>query len=89
LAKERTPYTITGVVEKPAFNTHVNADLWLSDQIMIAHERSWSSASFYNYVLLRENSTEADLNQALEKTIDNHVYPESGGPKAFKSLKDY
>jgi len=89
IGNERTPYTVTGVVEKPDFNTHLNASLWLSNQTMIAGEKVWSSASFYNYVLLRENSAEADLNQALEKTIDNHVYPESGGPKAFKSLKDY
>ena len=89
IGKERTPYAITGVVEDPSFPTHLNAAMWISNQSMIKGEREWSSAAFYNYVLLKANSTEAGLNQALEKTIEKHVYPESGVPAGFKSLKDY
>src|SRR5258706_6222808 len=89
IGKERTPYAITGVVEDPGFPTHLNAAMWISKQKMIKGERAWSSAAFYNYVLLKANSTEAGLNQALEKTIEKHVYPESGVPAGFKSLRDY
>ncbi len=89
IGKERTPYAITGVVEDPGFPTHLNAAMWISNQSMIKGEREWSSAAFYNYVLLKANSTEAGLNQALEKTIEKHVYPESGVPAGFKSLGDY
>ncbi|HMI66575.1 MAG TPA: ABC transporter permease [Cyclobacteriaceae bacterium] len=89
IGKERTPYAITGVVEDPGFPTHLNAAMWISNQSMIKGERAWSSAAFYNYVLLKAGSTEADLNQALEKTIEKHVYPESGVPAGFKSLRDY
>jgi len=89
IGKERTPYAITGVVDDPGFPTHLNAAMWISNQNMIKGEREWSSAAFYNYVLLKANSTEVDLNQALEKTIEKHVYPESGVPAGFKSLGDY
>ncbi len=89
IGKEKTPFKVTGVVEDPDFNTHLKAPIWLSVQSKLTREPSWSSAAFYSYVLLKENSREADLQEALNSIFEKHVYPESGIPMGFKSLEDY
>jgi putative ABC transport system permease protein len=89
VGKEREPFTVTGVVEELGFNSHLNSQLWFSVHGKISGSPVWSSATFYNYVLLRENLTEADLSKALDKTIETHVFPESGQPMGFKMLEDY
>ncbi|GHN03227.1 ABC transporter permease [Cytophagales bacterium WSM2-2] len=87
--KEKLQFTIAGVVDDLDFNTHLKSGLWLSNQSKITGSPIWSSAAFYNYVLLKENNTEADLWQALNSIFDNHVFPESGKPMGFKTLEDY
>lgn len=89
VGKEKKPYTITGVVEDLAFNTHLKSGIWLSVHSQLTGEPAWSSAAFYNYVLLKENSKEADLLAALDKIFEKNVYPESGMPMGFKTLEDY
>ena len=89
IGKEKLPYTITGVVKDPDFNTHLKSPLWLSVQSHLTGEPAWSSAAFYNYVLLHENSNESDLLRALNDVFEKHVYPESGMRMGFKSLEDY
>ncbi len=89
VGKKNLPFTITGVVKNLGFNSHLKTELWLSNQSMLTGEVAWSSASFYNYVLLKPNNAETDLRQALNLLFENHVYPESGKPMGFKSLEDY
>ncbi len=89
VGKTKTPYTITGVVRAPSFNTHLKSNIWLSNQSVITNSTVWTSAAFYSYVLLRENNKEADLQAALDRIYENHVYPESGKPMGFQSLEDY
>ena len=89
VGKTKTPYTITGVVKPPSFNTQLRSHIWLSNQSLITHSQVWTSAAFYNYVLLKKNNTETDLKSALDRLVDNHVYPESGKPMGFQSLEDY
>ena len=89
VGKEKTPHQVTGIVRDPGFNTHLNAQIWLSIQSKLTNEPAWSSAAFHTYVLLRKNFTREDLQAAMEKIIDNHVYPESGQPMGFKTLEDY
>lgn len=89
VGKEKVPYTVTGVVAKLDFNSHLKSELWLSVQSKITGEPVWSSASFYNYVLLRESQRQEDLQAALDKTMESHVFPESGKPMGFKTFEDY
>ena len=88
VGKTKTPYTITGVVKTPSFNTHLKSSLWLSNQSFIKNSPFWTSSAFYSYVLLKENNTEADLQRALDLLFKNHVYPESGKPMGFQTLED-
>jgi putative ABC transport system permease protein len=89
VGKSREVYTITGVVEKLNFNSHLKSQLWLSNQRQLTGEPAWSSAAFYNYVLLKEKNNETDLTKALAMLFEHHVYPESGKPMGFASLEDY
>lgn len=89
VGKSKTPFTVTGVVKSPRFNTTIKEQIWLSNQSLIANDPIWTSAAFYSYVLLKENTTELDLHQALDLLIENHVFPESGKPMGFKTLEDY
>jgi len=89
VGKEKTRFVVTGVVEEPTFNTHFKTGLWLSNKSRLTGSSIWTSASFYNYVLLKQNNTEADLRQALDLIIKNHAYPESGKSMGFSSLEDY
>jgi putative ABC transport system permease protein len=89
VGKEKVPYTITGVVNDLNFNTHLKTEFWLSIQSKITGDATWSSAAFYNYVLLKEQTNEADLSRGLNTVFENHVFPESGQPMGFKTLEDY
>jgi putative ABC transport system permease protein len=89
VGKEKIPYTVTGIVSKLGFNSHLKSELWLSIQSKISGEAVWSSASFYNYVMLREPQQQKDLEAALDNTMETHVFPESGQPMGFKTLEDY
>lgn len=89
VGKKNEPFTVTGVVKDLGFNSHLKTELWLSNQNFITGDHVWSSAAFYNYVLLKEKNTEMDLHNALGLLFEHHVYPESGKPMGFKSLEDY
>ncbi len=89
VGKKDEPFMITGVVRELEFNSHLKTELWLSNQGLIAGNHVWSSSSFYNYVLLKDKSTESDLRHALDLLFEHHVYPESGKMMGFKSLEDY
>jgi putative ABC transport system permease protein len=89
VGKAKIPYTITGVVRAPAFNTHLKSDIWISNHSVINNGSVWTSAAFYSYVLLKQNNKEVDLQAALDRLFENHVYPESGKPMGFQTLEDY
>jgi putative ABC transport system permease protein len=89
VGKTHEVYTITGVVKNLNFNSHLKSQLWLSNQNKLTKSPVWSSAAFYSYVLLKENNSEADLNNALDLLFEHHVYPESGKPMGFATLEDY
>lgn len=89
IGKEKLPYQVTGIVKDPGFNTHINAKVWISNKSKLTGSPVWSSAAFHTYVLLKENVTTDDLRLAMDRVIDDHVFPESGKPMGFKTLEDY
>jgi putative ABC transport system permease protein len=89
VGKAKTPFTVRAVVKAPDFNTHLRANIWLSNHALITSNPVWTSSAFYSYVLLREGVTEQDLQAALDQVFVNHVYPESGKPMGFPTLESY
>ncbi len=86
---DRTPYVITGVVEDDHRNSHLKASLWLTLNFDPGKQYYWSSAAFYNYVLLKENVGRPDLERALDRIVEKYVYPTTGVAMGKKSLEEY
>ena len=89
IGKEKMPYMITGIVKDDFRNSHLKASIWLSLTIDRTKSYYWTSASIFNYALLRENTTIDDLKKALDQIVANHVYPDSKGKESKVSLEDY
>ncbi len=86
---DKAPHTVTAIVKEPTFKTHLHADIWLSNQSLLQGDSTWSSAAYYNYVLLRNSSTEDALTRAVDRLIDTYVFPEAGRRAGFKTAADY
>ncbi len=86
--KEKLPFTITGIVKDDDRSSQLKARIWFTNESQLKHEKVWSSASFYSYVLLKENVTVHDLNDALDRIIEKHVYP-SGRQSEAVTLEEY
>jgi len=89
VGKEKVPYTVSGIVGDDAHNSHLQSEIWLSLQLSDRQNAHWTSASVYNYVLLRPNTNEGDLRTALDKVIEKYVYPASGVAQSGISLEQY
>ncbi|MDX1618259.1 MAG: FtsX-like permease family protein, partial [Balneolaceae bacterium] len=71
--EEREPYTVTGVVRESPDKTHLPAKIWFHFEPQ--DQSNWLSASFYNYVLVREGLDAADLRERLETFVEHTVFP--------------
>jgi putative ABC transport system permease protein len=89
VGKEEVPFYVTGVVKDIPFNTHVNANIWISNHDQLTGDKAWSSAAFHSYLLLREGQTEADLSSAIDLMVENTVFPEFGKNMGIQSIEDY
>jgi putative ABC transport system permease protein len=72
LGEEKTVYTITGVIEKQG-DSHIPAEIFLHFEP--ADDTNWRSATFFNYVLLREGVSLEEFQDRLDLLIKNRVYP--------------
>lgn len=89
VGKDKTACAITGVVEDPAFNTHLRTRAWLSNHSLLSGNMVWTSASMHTYVMLREGVTQQDLRDALDRIQSKQVFEESGRPMGFKTSEDF
>jgi putative ABC transport system permease protein len=90
VGKEKKPYTVTGVVRRQKFKTHLSwSGIWLSIHDQLTNSSDWLSASFYNYVLLSKKTKTSDLWAALDKVFEKNVFPESGVPNGYRTIESY
>ena len=89
IGKEGAAYTVSGIVEDDSRSTHLQSKLWLSMEGQLPNETLWTSAGFYNYVLLKSSTTRHDLERALDLILEKHVFPASGADLAKSSFEDY
>ncbi len=70
-------FTITGVIEKVPVNAHFEFDLLAS---FLTHRRAkdnfWLSNSFYTYLLLKEGSSEEELQEKIPAVLEKYVGPQ-------------
>ncbi|MDX1672748.1 MAG: ABC transporter permease, partial [Balneolaceae bacterium] len=68
-------YTVSGVVKETDNPSHIKADFWFRLVPTVESKSHWTSAYYYNYVLLREGITEADFKDRLKQFVENVIYP--------------
>ena len=89
VGKEKVPHTITGIVKDEHRNSHLKAQVWTTLDLDPHKQYHWTSASTYNYVLLRENVSQTALADALESVIAEYVFPSAGRAMGKKSVEEY
>jgi len=89
IGKDKMPFTVTGIVKDDPHPSHLKSEIWASIQSRLKDTPYWTSAEVYNYVLLNKNSQRTDLEAALGRVMEKHVYPASGAPENNISLEAY
>lgn len=89
VGEERRPYQVTAIVSHSNRLSHLKASVWIALDAGDANREVWTSAAFYNYVLLREESSPEDLETALDGIVANHVFPTSGKQMGKETLDEY
>lgn len=87
--KEKKPFAITGVVTEDIRPSQLQARIWLSNHGKLTREPFYTSASMYNYVMLKEGQTQNDLEAALDRILEKEVYPNPMGVPDGISFEDY
>jgi putative ABC transport system permease protein len=89
IGKEKKPFIVTGIVKDDDRSSQFKASLWLPIDNQLTQDPLWTSAATYNYMLLKENNTQADLEAALDRLLEKQVYPHASGVPQNISLEDY
>ncbi len=70
-------FTVTGIIDKVPVNAHFEFDLLAS---FLTHRRAkddfWLSNSFYTYLLLKEGSSEEELEEKIPGILEKYVGPQ-------------
>jgi putative ABC transport system permease protein len=89
VGKEKTPYSVSGIVKDQNENAHLKASIWLSWEVDRTKNHYWTSAATYNYVLLHESTSIDNLKKALDEIIAKQVYPASWSAQNNIDLENY
>ena len=75
---------VAGVVKKPPFKTHLEADMWLPLGPLEAPPFGSANAQFYNYFRLMPGQNAQVLEKGLRRYLETTVYPSSGVDMPFE-----
>lgn len=87
VGKEKAPHQVTAVVKDDHRNSHLKAKIWTSFSLDPNEKYVWSTASLYNYVLLHESFTKADLQKAIDQIVAHDIFPVAN--LGHKNIDDY
>ncbi|HEY0653457.1 MAG TPA: ABC transporter permease [Chryseosolibacter sp.] len=87
VGKEKTPHEVTAIIKDDVRNSHLKANIWTSFALDPNQKYVWSSASMYNYVLLHEKFSHADLRKAIDQIVANDIFP--AADFGHKKLEEY
>ncbi|MEO1052720.1 MAG: ABC transporter permease [Bacteroidota bacterium] len=80
-------YTVTGVIKSEKERSHFDAEIWLPIQDRLEGEQNWYSASFYNYVKVREGTTPAQFKNAIDRMLEAKICPLFCGDQTYAEYK--
>ncbi|WPP48462.1 ABC transporter permease [Catalinimonas niigatensis] len=77
LGNEKTPHTVTGVLEKLPDNAHFHFNMLRSmSTLEYSRDDGWFSNSFMTYLLLHEGASAETLSAKLSGLVEKYVGPE-------------
>lgn len=88
-SRKKKEFFISGVVRDIDFNATVKSPFFFSNEGMLESQTVWSSGSTFNFLLLKENVERKDLEAALDRVVENNVFPEHGKNIGATTLDDY
>ncbi len=88
VGKEEKAYRVTGVVNPPAFETHLSPNLWISRQPDTTLATSWTNVKYYNYIKLKPGTRKEDLEAGLETLLRRQVFPEGSYGGSFEEWRE-
>lgn len=86
--KDKVPFTVTGVVKDDPRSSQMKVSVWLSIETQRKFDKTWTSAGFYCYALLKEKNTQQDLDNALDRILEKEIFPASG-PMSTGTFDEY
>lgn len=89
IGKDRNPFQITAVIKDDERSSHIKAKLWATVVPDPNETPRWSSATSYNYFLLRENFTKEDLQLAIDRMLAKDVFPTIGRDMGNATFEEY
>jgi len=89
VGNDKKQFFISGVVKDIDFNATVKSPFFFSNHAQLTGQTAWSSAGAYNFLLLKPNVTREDLEAALDRVIENNVFPQHGKDMGIATLDDY
>ncbi|HZY81317.1 MAG TPA: ABC transporter permease [Cyclobacteriaceae bacterium] len=89
VGNDKKQFFITGVVKDLDFNATVKAPFFFSNHETLTGKSGWSSASAYNFLLLKENVDRSALEAALDRVIEKNVFPEHGKDMGIATVDAY
>ena len=89
LGKDKKIFTVTGLVKDDMRSSQLKASIWASNETKLTHQVNWTSASMYNYILLKENQSQHDLEKALDRLLEKQIYTQPMGVPEDISFEAY
>ncbi len=71
LSVDRKLYKVTGILEEPTYNTHLQFD-FLATPIE-SDDDGWIAHSYYTYLLLRDKNAASELERALPDFVERYL----------------
>jgi len=68
-------YTVEGVVDLRNVKSHLNAPFWAARPSGEKFDQSWIFVDTYNYVKVSEGVDQATIQSAVDKIIENNLFP--------------
>lgn len=89
IGKEKKEFTIGGVVEDSREYSHLKSKVWINIHDFLEKSTLWTSASTYNYFLVKENVSEQDFQAAMERLLEKQIYPSQAGMQMGLKFEDW
>jgi len=83
VGKERTPATVSGVVDSQGERSHLDATVWRPIYHRLTGDTGWQSATFYTYLKVNSGITLEDLSASFEQIRKNVVFPTLGSSMVY------